>query len=947
MKNELTLNEFTVKSLYQFPEETLNKTNLLLLIFSVEKINDNKDLNYKLELVDLRYKIKNIYLNCEYNLSKGNLIKINTLFYKFDEKMKIEIRDYEIIDNNNQYFFLEKYQEYKNEFYVNSYFLYTNNKFIGFNNENLIIPTNILSKFNNSFIYYFKRLKNENNLNLKYIKNISYFIQKSGKSNINLAKLNNKIPYNIEGKILQIEKNQILLKVSNINKIISLIYDNKKFKDIYENQYISISSIRYHMEDYENNIIYFKVTDFSRINIQKNNIEEFDDQRIFLKFNLFGNLNDSKISYIQIETQKNIYHNIKLNQQKIYYLYSHYNSEIDYFPQKINLVYIDNFSRTFKILVYKGFLNEINVYVDEIGSCSYEYLYYSSNQNYFSQFVEINLNGIVKKFMNFQNFGTKTRQKITFINIPVQNKEDIGNGNNYLKIYFCSKNEIKFYGTLKINSIKFKNLKEYIINSTIDDFLKNIYNEIHDVLYSNSKKHDELINKYINIDKNLSSIIENEIYKEFDSYIIKDEEHTLKYFNSLVIWNIFNYIIKNNGIYSCIKEYIEIYEIIIKKNNLNYIDKSMLLIGIALRIKENEKTFICPKIFFYEDLNDNNPYKIAYKFQFEIIDNITEYSRLFHPFLLLDSYFMDMINYKDSNIIENENNNAIISAYTISMLPIEIVKKHLTKTIKPYFLLFQKNYLNETQYYASVQKDNNVITYNENILLEETFYKSIEECDKISLIKDYAFILNFENIHENFSHNKERILNKTNSPTLFFNHDFEYSFAFENYNEKNLKGEAGILLESFICDEKTIEEIKKIKYKMGEYLKIKYFIQKDFSELLKGFEDKKEEYKKNSFLNNNIQKDDILTNYRKFDDVKFKKNEIKNENNIEINKGKKNEMNSFDNKNEDVIFLSRYNTVVIKADNLTELFKKIESMKKKKFIRPKIIVPRNNKKTNY
>ena len=281
------------------------------------------------------------------------------------------------------------------------------------------------------------------------------------------------------------------------------------------------------------------------------------------------------------------------------------------------------------------------------------------------------------------------------------------------------------------------------------------------------------------------------------------------------------------------------------------------------------------------------------------------------------------------------------------MLPIEIVKKHLTKTIKPYFLLFQKNYLNETQYYASVQKDNNVITYNENILLEETFYKSIEECDNITLIKDYAFILNFENIHENFSHNKERILNKINSPTLFFNHDFEYGFAFKNYNEKNLEGEAGILLESFICDENKIEEIKKIKYQMGEYLEIKYFIQKDFSELLKGFEDKKEEYKKNSFLNNNIQKDDILTNYKKFDDDKLKKNEIKNENNIEINKDKKNEMNSFDNKNEDVIYLSRYNTVVIKADNLTELYKKIKSMKNKKFIRPKIIVPKNNKKTNY
>ena len=58
-------------------------------------------------------------------------------------------------------------------------------------------------------------------------------------------------------------------------------------------------------------------------------------------------------------------------------------------------------------------------------------------------------------------------------------------------------------------------------------------------------------------------------------------------------------------------------------------------------------------------------------------------------------------------------------------------------------------------------------------------------------------------------------------------------------------------------------------------------------------------------------------------------------------------MNSFDTKNEESIFLSRYNTVVIKADNLTELFKKIKNMKNKKFIRPKIIVPKNNNKTNY
>ena len=179
--------------------------------------------------------------------------------------------------------------------------------------------------------------------------------------------------------------------------------------------------------------------------------------------------------------------------------------------------------------------------------------------------------------------------------------------------------------------------------------------------------------KYIQINPILSLIIQNELQKNFNLFKIKDEKHTFDYFDSIVIWNIFNYFIKNDSNISNIKQYFNIYEKLVK-SDLNYVEKSMNLVGVFLRLKESTITFVLPELYFYDELPNENPFKIAYDFQFLFINKLNEFIRLFQPLLLLDNYFMDMICYNDLVIDKSNVKNGVISSYSISMLPLEYIK---------------------------------------------------------------------------------------------------------------------------------------------------------------------------------------------------------------------------------------------------------------------------------
>ncbi len=957
------LNDKSVQQLYEYPESGVMEKDLYFFIYSKEEKGNNNLLS--VILCDSKYKIKNILLDDSKGINVGDYIRAKKFTYKYEKDVEITILNYEKIAEYPLNL-SENLNEYKKEGMVDCYFLYKNQtkNFVGFNEEVLEFELSDIEskiKLEDSKLYLFQRLQIINQQNVRYNNKISFISQNLGEyiSNDKIKNLCINIPYCFEGKIIEINKDdkKLTIVTHNLDKVF-IILELKRFHfNLEENKYIRITSVKYCSND--GNIINFVETEFTKINILNYPEKEEEEQQIFFKFNFYGDLANNLIYKLLIELNEKNLDEIKINQNLVYYMYNKrkMNLDMDYFVQNIYLFYNSEFSRKFGTFAYIGLLNEVNVDVNQIGVCAYEFIYYALEPKFLPTSIKLKDN---KLFKNFQTFGNKTRKKISFINIQVQNEEDIGHGNSFLVINLCKENDIKLYGTMKLDSIEFKSYKEYNFNSTIDEFLKNIHQDFIDFFKSNKITIYNLENKYIYINPKLSKILENELQKNFKLFNIKDEKHTFDYFNSIVIWNIYNYFVKIGSNISEIESYFKMYEKI-EKAKLNYVEKSMILVGIFLRLKESKISLVLPEFYFYDELPKENPYRMAYEFQFLFIDKLTEFSRLFQPLLLLDSYFMDMICYDYLNIDRKNVKNEVISSYSISMLPLAYIKNHLKKTIKKYFFIISKGVQDERIYYAAVQTDNGMITYNEKILLNETPFQKISFREKDNTRKDYAFLLNLENMHENFSHNKEGILNIKDSPTLYFNEDFKYKYIYEN-NSKQI-GEAGALLESFICDNETLEEMKKLKYNMGVYFEVQYFVEKDFGRLIKSFLVIKKSYEKK----NNANNEDLLKKGYKIINNNYNESSINNQNRISDNKidGESKQENNEDKINEEnkekgqdhnqnqeeekeeAILLSRYNSIIIEADTLDELFLKINDMKNKKFITPKNVIPRNDSKNYY
>ena len=156
--------------------------------------------------------------------------------------------------------------------------------------------------------------------------------------------------------------------------------------------------------------------------------------------------------------------------------------------------------------------------------------------------------------------------------------------------------------------------------------------------------------------------------------------------------------------------------------------------------------------------------------------------------------------------------------------------------------------------------------------------------------------------------------------------------------------------------------MKKLKYKMGIYFEVEYFVDKNFNRLIQSFLVIKKEFEKENPLNNeelmkkgykiiNNNYNEYIMNQKKFLDKRVDE-EVQLENDEDKNKEVKKEQSQKYNQNqgkekEDVILLSRYNSVIIKTKTLEELSKKINDMKNKKFIIPNNVIPKNDSKNYY
>jgi len=847
----------------------------------------------------------------------------------------------------------------KEETNINYFFLCNLKKqieFIGFNGEKLNIEiSEVGNEFKNSFVYCFKNLEKKGN-ELFFIKNISNFEESNGimlsDKNINFNKFE---PFSLVGKVMQIEDNRIYLLTPFLNQIIIISNIEQMIGNIHDYEYAYIYYIRF--DSKEENIIYFASSNFTSIKILKDNLIDINkiNSKICLKVNVLDfeeNSEDAiQIKNIGIELDTKEIKIININKKIIYFTYEKIEDEYEYFPQKIylNNVY-DDFPYRLQFFAYKGFLNEVNLFIRNKCSLAYEFLYFSLDNKLPDETQILYKPGEKLKTKNFHSFGCETRKSIIFINIPPQSDIDLGYDTSFLYIYLCNKDGEKLYARFCLNSIEIKSKIDYQFNPIVKTLIYEIYEH-----FSNNMPIENLQIKYLSFNKNINDLLKSEMTKKFYLFNYPNRLYTLNYFNALCLWNLYYYLKENGGNMNCISDYIQLYKNISKRTNeLNYVDMSMILISFVHRIFEIKSNFKGPKIFFYNELENDNPYKIAYDFQYQIIENLKEQSCLFLPFLFLDSYIMNAIYNKNFSYIKG-----FLPAYSLSMLPIESIKNHLKKTIKNYFFVLDKGEKNERKYYASVHKYNFLVTYNENILLKNSKFQNIYNLGHFDELKDkknFAFIINLENLHENFSHNKEELINIKISPTLFF--DINFKLANVYHYDTNKYGEAGRLLEGFIAQENLIDEMKKTQYEMGIFMEVKYYISKDFNDLIEGFRKKYIEQNKKDFdfkgskqllnnensINANTSKGIDNEEQQKETLVKINNNEIKDKKGIMNN-------NSIDvndqNDNTNVIYLSRHNTYILKADTIEELMEKVDNMKKKKIIRSEEEVENNTINTNY
>ena len=713
---------------------------------------------------------------------------------------------------------------------------------------------------NNDFIdgkiYYFFSNGNDNNLIITNKTKIYSYIYE------NKISYDKKIPFSIFGKILEKNGNTFVILSDTYKQVIFLddkenIMKNAKINEFY---YLLCMKMNYCDES----SIFLETTKISLIKSIKskpiNNKNRINtvNKKILIKYNFIDFLNNKNLyNFITLNNSREKI-TIQINNKTIYFVYTDDTITQEYFPINIELLRKKKDLKLpkYRILLLKGYCNEINVFININGGFAYEYYYISKRNIFLPKIIEIQLNNNKRHISDqFWKFDTLNRQKITFVNIPNQDLSlNSFEYNSFLKIIACiSKKKLVKYGTFILDKLIINKLEKIQIDSSFQSLINNIQEDIH--LYQKGQRESKhLDEKYL---KDIEKYIKIFSY-DYRGYYFPDDIEYFNYFNNMCIWML----LANSNIKErqyVFEKYFDILSVIQNKNNISYEEKTILLITLIRRVLDNKrksKSIIFPKVIFFDELNQiDHCYKTAYDFHLDLIDSLTEDSKLIQPFLQLNSYIMEMLlTEEDINLIKKAKINKISnceidenkkkelindvkkeklvtkSAYTISMVPLDVIKKHLKSTMKPYAIIWQKN--NKETFAASVYKDNNIICFNEEEIFKEIYYGDfLDSSYRSKKEKDFAFILNLYFLHENSSHNKEKVINlKEDSPFIFMDENLEFSIIF--CDEKCNSGEAGYFTESFIAKRSTLLDLVNCNNNLGDLLNVKYFNQENFVDLL-------------------------------------------------------------------------------------------------------------------
>ena len=218
--------------------------------------------------------------------------------------------------------------------------------------------------------------------------------------------------------------------------------------------------------------------------------------------------------------------------------------------------------------------------------------------------------------------------------------------------------------------------------------------------------------------------------------------------------------------------------------------------------------------FFYIDeklLLPDNSYLMAFKFNIDIIKNLTERSALTKGFKQLDSYILKNYNIKDDKT-RNEKNYSLINE------PLSLMKYHLLINYENFIIIDYTNVYNDDKKVKALQDNSNRVTYiNEKILFNT--YKT-----EILTGEDNALPITMEFFHEN-SHLKRSNKNiDEKAPSTCYKDKVNY---IEILDEK----EDGKYIESIIGDKNLIINLKRCQNKLGKLMRVIYFTSENFERL--------------------------------------------------------------------------------------------------------------------
>ena len=546
------------------------------------------------------------------------------------------------------------------------------------------------------------------------------------------------------------------------------------------------------------------------------------DEKTIIKFKFIENENNyyNKIKIdeksVRIEKEDDLIFEIKtndkdkniLNKKIILEKYNNDNKE-EKFESSISYV----------LEVNKGRTNNFNTYLGKNGEKSHQIYYQSVNQNFIPRDYILKINGKEKKVKEFDDFGNKLKNRITFINLPNEIEDNFYNfqleetnkklieGTTIKSLHLFSEKETILEFDISKIDIEQKELSK-IDFKTLDDIYK-----FYEKYYKDEKALKNFIKESIisndNCDKEFKEIFskKNEL-KDIIKNILKNVEFNNNEEDYFYVKKLsfFSLIINNLGedyLSNIINDFISLFE---KLNDFEFIDRIKIMITFTIEIN-NENNYMFLYLFNLEnDFNVRYDFcKNAFEKFLEIIDNLEEHMPFFQIIHQFNSIIKKEINY-------NKN------MYSGSILTVDDVKLDIFKNL--YNFLFIS--LVSANQDAAIWISTNVI-----IIYLYSFYKGKEKLAILEkIIKERleaAILVIF--FHECTGHLKTHINNHLSSPNIVYSGNLEViDYAFN-------KSDSGFILEHLLSD-RRIKISRFYKHESAsKLLNIQLYLQDNFNDL--------------------------------------------------------------------------------------------------------------------